>query len=211
MTSLLQNDGPHRVPRELLLVRHGQTEWNMRGRLQGQLDSPLTERGLAQARAAGELLASRLDGSGSEVVASPLGRAYRTAEIVAEALSAPGVRSDDRLKEVSFGDFEGLTEDQLLERFPKHSARRLSDKWNFVHPEGESFAGTALRIASFLEANASAERLVVVAHSGIGRVIRGLYHPRPEQELAYLGHPQNEIYRLRCGEPEETIVTSAPI
>lgn len=209
MTSRAENKASLRAPGELLLVRHGQTEWNRAGRLQGQLDSPLTERGIAQAQAAGELLCSRFEGSVPPIVASPLGRAFRTAEIVAEALSSAELSSDERLKEVAFGEFEGLTEGQVAERFPQLAAQRRSDKWNFAHPDGESYAGTVTRIAAFLEANASVERLIVVAHSGIGRVIRGLYHRRPEPELAYLGHPQNEVYRLRLGEPEETIVTGA--
>lgn len=87
----------------IYLVRHGETEWNRAGRMQGQLDSPLTERGQAQARAVGETLAELTNGAnGLALVASPLGRTMATATIIAEALDSLNIATDARLMEMSW-------------------------------------------------------------------------------------------------------------
>jgi broad specificity phosphatase PhoE len=94
----------------ILLVRHGETEWNLQRRYQGRSDSPLTERGIAQAHAIGRLLRTLLDAASARIVASPLGRARRTAEIIREHLpAAPELLLDDRLRELTIGSWDGLT------------------------------------------------------------------------------------------------------
>src|SRR3712207_5584074 len=97
----------------LFVIRHGETDWNAEGRLQGQRDIALNARGRDQARRNGQALAShlaaeRLDPATLSYVASPLGRARETMEILRRALDLPptGYRLDERLKEVSFGSFE---------------------------------------------------------------------------------------------------------
>ncbi len=81
---------PGRDAVTILLVRHGETEWNRERRYQGRFDLPLTERGVAQARAIGRLFAALPDAAAASIVASPQGRARRTAKIIREELSAPG-------------------------------------------------------------------------------------------------------------------------
>src|SRR5579864_3425707 len=98
----------------IFLVRHGETEWNRARRYQGWSDSPLTARGVAQAAAIGRGLATIPEAVGAAIVASPLGRARRTAEIIAECLQykAP-IRFDDRLREISLGSWDGLDRRQV--------------------------------------------------------------------------------------------------
>jgi len=100
---------------KLYLIRHGETDWNAEGRIQGHSDIELNERGLEQARC----LAARMpeEGSFDAIYASPLRRAYRTAELVGHALKMPIV-ADARLLERSLGQLEGLTLAEIREKFP---------------------------------------------------------------------------------------------
>ena len=97
----------------MLLVRHGQSEWNASGRWQGQADPPLTDFGRRQARHAAQAL-----GAMDVVVASTLGRAMETAAILADQLGIGPVLTDDDLRERNAGEFAGLTRDEIEERYP---------------------------------------------------------------------------------------------
>ena len=113
----------------IYLIRHGETEWNRAGRMQGQLDSPLTERGQTQARAVGETLAELTGGGdGLAMVASPLGRTMATATLIAEALGAKDIAADERLMEMSWGDWDGLTHPEIEARSPGELARRKAGR-----------------------------------------------------------------------------------
>ena len=94
---------------ELVVLRHGQTDWNKLGRHQGRLDSPLTELGIRQAKQQGQQLQNlSVDLSGWRMVCSPQGRALRTAQIALSEIGATA-QTDDRLREIAFGDWQGLT------------------------------------------------------------------------------------------------------
>ena len=98
----------------ITLVRHGQTDWNLEGRIQGSTDIPLNDTGRAQARdAAARLAGARFD----HIYASPLGRARETAVIIARELSLPAPLVTVGLREHEFGDAEGLLWDEYRERF----------------------------------------------------------------------------------------------
>ena len=117
---------------DLLLARHGQSEWNAAGRWQGQADPPLSDLGRAQARAAG-----RQAGSFDAIFASDLERALHTATIISEALGVSPVVVDPRLKERDAGEFSGLTRDEIEERFPGAlAARRWPPGWGSRPPAG---------------------------------------------------------------------------
>ena len=107
------------------VLRHGQTDWNAQMRLQGSTDIPLNETGREQARVASRFLR---DQNITRIVASPLSRAFETAQIVAEALGLP-VETDPRLIERNFGLFEGLTVDEV----ETHRHEMLSH----MHPEAD--------------------------------------------------------------------------
>ena len=101
----------------ILVVRHGESEWNAIGRWQGHADPPLSERGEHQARAA----ADRLGALGA-VVSSDLQRASATADLIALALGVGPVVVDDRLRERDAGEWTGLTRAEIEERFPGYLA-----------------------------------------------------------------------------------------
>jgi probable phosphoglycerate mutase len=101
------------MPSRLLLVRHGQSEWNAAGRWQGQADPPLTELGRRQARAAARSL-GRVDA----VFSSDLRRARETADVIADSIGVGPVVADPGLRERDAGEWSGLTRDEIHERYP---------------------------------------------------------------------------------------------
>ena len=121
-----------RPTRSFYALRHGATDWNREGRFQGRTDNPLNEDGLRQAHDAAETL--RRSGI-SRIVASPLIRAARTAEIIADAISAP-LATDDGIIEFDFGSFEGLPVRDLMIRHGVTSATGLV---SILPTDGESW------------------------------------------------------------------------
>jgi broad specificity phosphatase PhoE len=149
------------VPTTILMVRHGETDWNVERRVQGQTDRPLNETGLAQARALAEALADEpLDA----VYASDLARAYETARIVAEPRGLKVVPVPE-LREKHFGTWEGLTDEEVLERYPD----AIGDGWGDAETSEElvdRVRAALARIASEHEDG----RVLVVTHGGPLRV-----------------------------------------
>jgi probable phosphoglycerate mutase len=159
----------------IYFIRHGETDWNAEARLQGQRDVPLNDRGRAQAEAAAaQLAASTPDVAALDYVASPLGRTRETMERLRAALGldAAAYRVDDRLKELTFGGWEGLTWKEVRARDPRGAAARERDKWGFVPPGGESYADLLRRIAPAFDAMVG--DTVVVSHGGVARAALAL-------------------------------------
>jgi broad specificity phosphatase PhoE len=148
----------------ILLVRHGLSEWNASGRWQGWADAPLAEVGERQAADAAHAV-----GAVDAVAASDLQRAHRTAEIIAEALGVGPVHVDPGLRERDAGEFEGLTRDEIEERFP--GALRTSP----VHPPGaeplEVLLERALAAVHRLAALVPGGDVLAVAHGGLIRQV----------------------------------------
>ncbi len=187
----------------IFLVRHGETEWNRARRYQGWSDSPLTARGIAQAEAIGHRLRALPEADGAEIVASPIGRARRTAEIVGECLGrAAPLRFDERLREISLGSWDGLDRAEIRSRMGEKFAEY---EWYFDTPDGERYDGFAGRIALWLEA-AGDGPVIAVSHGVVTRVLRGLYACLPRADALRLAVPQDRIFRLSGGAIEEIIV-----
>lgn len=128
------------VVRRLILLRHGQTEWNADGRMQGQLDTGLTELGRTQAKNVALALA---DLPLVAIVSSDLHRASDTAALLGDAAQLP-VATDDRLREVYLGDWQGLVHSEVDDRYPGARAAWRSDG-TWVPPGGESRIDVANR------------------------------------------------------------------
>jgi probable phosphoglycerate mutase len=160
----------------LYYVRHGLTEWNMQQRLQGSHDVPLIAEGRSQAMRCGEILRDLLARDGRApgdliYVSSPLIRARETMELVRGALGLPvdGYEVDTRLAEINFGDWEGLTYEDVIARDGDVVAKRERDKWGFLPPGGESYAQVTARVGAWYDA---LERdAVVSAHGGTARAL----------------------------------------
>jgi broad specificity phosphatase PhoE len=190
----------------IYLVRHGETEWNRARRYQGWGDSPLTERGLAQADAIGRALCGLPEARSAALVASPIGRARHTAEIIRECLghTAP-LRFDDRLREISLGSWDGLDRVQIGALRPGIFDGPGYHEWYFATPDGETYEVFAGRVGGWL-AEAGDEPLIVVTHGIVTRVLRGLYAGLPRAGALCLPVPQDRIFRLADGTIEEIAV-----
>lgn len=190
----------------IFLFRHGETEWNAIGRIQGQLDSRLTARGREQARAMGLALRSVAGATCGDMLlyASPLGRVRETVLLAAEAagLDMAVCRFDDTLREITWGEWDGLTRLEIDQRTPGAMAEREHAKWRHQPPGGESYEAAALRVQPFLDAvlASAAERPVALfSHGAVGRVLRGLYMALPSEDIVVLDEPQDAFYRLQAG------------
>lgn len=185
----------------IYLARHGETAFNAERRQQGHMDSALTERGLAQARAMADLLSRQVGGEpGWRLVASPLGRAQHTAQIIGQALGLP-IETDARVIEVSFGEWDGRLRDELSAEFPETFGR---GDWQFCAPGGETYESVEARVAEWLaDLPPEPERkVIVVCHGGSGRVVRGAYLGLPRAQTWAQPVPQDAIYRLASGAVE---------
>lgn len=176
-------------------LRHGQTDWNVAYRLQGQQDIPINANGRKQATANGKTLAKLLDDPASyHYVASPLGRTRETMNIVRRELGLPvhDYHTDDRLKEIAFGQWETYTFEELRVDHAEKVAAREADKFNFQPPLGESYARLLARVESWLPY--VPENSVVVSHGGILRMLEHALNGTSTDDVAHLTIPQDKIY-----------------
>jgi broad specificity phosphatase PhoE len=185
-------------------IRHGETAWNAEGRFQGSQDIPLNALGRAQAVASGEILKGLLAREGREAsslpyVASPLGRARTTMELArgVMALPAAGYSIDDRLREIGYGRWEGLTLPEMEAHDPATFALRQVDKWTVAAPSGESYASVTLRMRQWFESLAG--DTVTVAHGGTMRALMVALGVAPPLEAADTPIGQGVVYVFRDG------------
>jgi broad specificity phosphatase PhoE len=183
----------------LYYVRHGLTDWNIEGRLQGQRDVALNERGRVQAAECGEILRDLWARDGHlpqslEYVSSPLIRARATMDIMRTTLGLPagGYGVDNRLGEISFGEWEGLTYLDVLKRDKDVVAKREGNKWRFLPPGGESYEQLAVRVGAWYAT--ITQDTVVTAHGGTARALIGLLGVAPPEQAAHHPIDQGVVY-----------------
>lgn len=186
----------------ICVARHGETDWNSAGILQGWLDVPLNDRGRAQAR---ELAESLMDAGLRSVVTSPLWRARETAEIVAERLGLPDPACHDGLKERHFGVVQGIPKGELVQTNPVLYQQILSRNPACVFDDGETMDAFADRVLAALGAiadgNAGA-RVLVIAHGWAMDAITRHAHGLPRS--AVLRRKPQNIDRLWLEATRET-------
>ena len=178
----------------LCIVRHGETDWNVEGRLQGQQDIPLNGRGRDQAAAVGRTIKRDYpDILTFDFVCSPLARAQETMLIMRGEMNLDprAYRMDDRLKELTFGAWEGFTWPEMRARDPASCDAREADKWGFCPPGGESYAMLSVRIAGWVESLKGPT--IAVTHGGVARVLMGLVAGLSQAEL-----PMKDIVQGRA-------------
>ncbi|MEL7180060.1 MAG: histidine phosphatase family protein [Pseudomonadota bacterium] len=151
---------------ELYILRHGETTWNAENRMQGELNSPLTEKGLRDAARQRDILAP-LDLTGFAFLCSPQGRAFQTAGIALAGI-ADTIRTDDRLREIGLGDWSGRLRDELP--MPKGKDPFMAQYE--IAPNGEGFARLKVRCRDFLASLTGPA--VLVTHGITSTMIRGL-------------------------------------
>jgi probable phosphoglycerate mutase len=154
---------------DVLIVRHGESEWNADGRWQGWADPPLTARGEQQARVAAAELA---DLAFDAIASSDLERARRTAELITADLGLGAVDVDPGLRERNVGDFTGLTRDEIESRWPGVLAEwRLGNVERAPNGEGAEFLERVLAALDRVAERHPGNRVLVVAHGGLIRTV----------------------------------------
>ncbi len=192
-------------------IRHGQTDWNAELRFQGQRDIPLNDKGRAQATANGETLSRHLGKAEDHTfISSPLGRTRNTMELVREAmgLEKSTYEMDDRLIEISYGDFEGTTQADLKERDRELYYYRKQNAWTFRPQNGESHVDTIPRIKDWYSSLEDGRKYIVTGHGAVGRVLRYILLDLQEMEAAKFAFPQNEVFRFENGVEKRFAATS---
>jgi broad specificity phosphatase PhoE len=185
-------------------IRHGETAWNAEGRFQGSQDIPLNDLGRTQAVASGEILTRLLARDGHDAatlpyVASPLGRARLTMELARGALNLPaaGYSVDDRLREIGYGQWEGLTLPEMQLDDAATFASRQVDKWTVPAPSGESYASVTLRVRDWFDS--LLVDTVAVAHGGTMRALMVALGIATPMEAADTPIGQGVVYVFRDG------------
>ena len=198
--------------RRLVLLRHGQTEWNAGSRMQGQIDTDLTELGRNQAAAAAEVLAKRQPVA---IVSSDLRRALDTATALGDRAGVP-VRVDQRLRETHLGDWQGLTHIEVDERAPgARLAWRDDARW--APHGGESRVDVAARSVPLVDellvaesgwgADGSDRPVVLVAHGGLIAALTGALLDLPVDNWPVLGGMGNASWAQLSGHPVDGRLT----
>lgn len=156
---------------KIVMLRHGESESNVKNIFSGFSDVPLTQKGILQAEAAADLLKTYTFDC---VVSSPLIRAKRTAEAVcSRSTTQLAIETDARFKEMNFGVWEGSSFEGILEAYPDESAQWMQDYVHFICPGGESLKLFYERIRAAFKANfcnwseAGHQTILLVAHAGV--------------------------------------------
>jgi len=187
---------------KLYYIRHGQTDWNAELRFQGRQDIPLNDFGREQAKQNGQKLKQRLGrAEGMTFVSSPLSRTRETMEIIRAQmdLKIDDYEIDDRLIEISYGDFEGKTKTELKSANRQLFLDRKKNAWTFRPNNGESQADTLVRISNWYESLDADKTYIVTAHGAVGRVLRYHLLDLPQQEAALFVFPQDEVFEFQNG------------
>ena len=188
---------------ELLLVRHGESEGNRAGRMQGHREYPLSNRGRAQAQSLGQMFVERkLEWTAAYT--SPLSRARQTADILTGMAQRPAAEVDPDLIEITAGSLEGLNRSEILERHPDFMQRGLEGLGDFSEYGGESYDDMQRRVEQlcgriFEKHSAEGQRVLLVSHGGLLFQLakRLICVPVPRVAILRFGNCTSSLIRMR--------------
>ncbi|MGE7919753.1 histidine phosphatase family protein [Viridibacillus sp. NPDC093762] len=183
----------------IYLLRHGETVFNSQGRYQGELDSPLTDDGIAQVKSIARVLKMYIqDPKEWGIISSPLGRAMQSTEIICNTLGldVSKVQTDNRLSEVSVGSWAGLTIKEIEEKWPELLKQTDHYNWYFNSPNGESYACVEERVTDWLKSIEGHEKIIAVSHGLTGRILRGVYNNLEKNQALKLEVSQDTFFKL---------------
>lgn len=183
----------------LYFSRHGETEANVAKRFQGHtIDTPLTDRGLKQAKTIAKILKSHVaDPAVLKYVCSPLPRARFTMELVRDhlGLAPDDFKTDKRLSEIDLGKWDGLTHKEARKLNPALFDKREADKWNVRVPGGEDYADVADRAERWIKSLKN--DTFAISHGAFSRILRGMFGGLSAAEMSELDEPQGVVFRVR--------------
>jgi len=183
----------------IILLRHGETEWNIEGRYQGQLNSNLTNLGKEQAlNNAFKIEREICLNEPFKFFSSPLGRAKESTLIICEAL---GIESEkiiyeENLQEVNYGIFEGKTKFFCQTKLKQQFNDREANKWEYVVNGGESYEMVTQRLLIWLKSIENEKNIIVVAHEMINRALRGIYCKYAQEKILGLRQSNDVVIKL---------------
>jgi len=176
----------------MYIVRHGETELNVRKAFQGHTDSALTEKGIQQAKNHGnKLQVCKI----KQIICSDLPRAMSTASIIAKLLNIP-MHTDEQLREVYFGFWDGMADEDIQQQYPELCEERKHNKWQFNGYDGESYEQAHKRAQTWLAKNYSSGTLIV-CHRTFGKILRGAYAQLSPTAMMNTDFLHQDIYRLQ--------------
>lgn len=186
---------------DIILIRHGQTEWNREGRIQGHGDARLTDLGQAQARAYGRLIAERFQPlTAHALYRSPAGRCAQTTALACEAagLDAAAFTIDERLKEKGYGRWEGMTRPEIAAAGDtKDLAEMDAAPWDHRPPgDGETLTEVMARARDWMNGLDAATPVIVICHGGTGRTLIRSYLDLPPEETLAIQMRQDVVFHL---------------
>ncbi len=170
---------------KLVIVRHGQSQWNLENKFTGEVDVPLTKQGRNEAREAGKKLTGIVFG---RCFTSMLIRAQETLEIILQEIHQPGIPviKDKALNERNYGELQGLNKAEMAEKYGKHQIDLWRRSYDIVPPGGESLKDTAARVIPYYEKNIEpflrSENILIAAHgNSLRALMMHLEHINPEK------------------------------
>ena len=188
----------------LYVIRHGETDFNVAQRLQGRFETTLNAQGRRQASECAGILRDLFERAGRSpgdlgYVSSPLRRARETMELIRSVLGldSHNYEIDERLAEISYGEWEGHTLAEIHARDPHVLEDRDRQKWDFVPPGGESYRSVAKRVAAWY-ASVSCDS-VITAHGGVVRALMANFHIVPAEKATHVDILQGVVYVFAGG------------
>jgi len=182
---------------KLIITRHGQTKGNEKKLLQGSMDIDLSDEGKEQVKK----LAKRLKNHNIELIfVSPLKRARQTAEEIKKFHPNAKLMIDENLRELDFGIFEGLTREQVKEKYGDVFKEREKDKFNYKFPKGESYADIEKRALNVLKKVIKTKKeSIIVAHGNINKLLfkNLLKKPFGEINKHYYNNTSLSIFNIK--------------
>ncbi|WP_336066322.1 histidine phosphatase family protein [Nitratireductor rhodophyticola] len=193
----------------ILLIRHGETQWNRHGRLQGRMDAPLTLNGTRQCLAVATAVEAHLRSLPPDrrFWVSPLGRARQTASILADCWSVDFERFVEapEIAERAYGAWEGNTLSEVKAERPGEFDAHAADPWGYRVPGGESKDELFARIKAWLDHLDRRQAHVVVTHSGCFRALRAHYTGASRAMIDAYREPQTTAFLLQPAGEEEIV------
>jgi len=197
-----------RIVRNLFLVRHGETYFNLENRIGG--DSDLTDKGLAQASGLAEYFANERI---PIIFTSNYKRTLQTAAPIAEKQEHCSIISLPEFNEIYAGVCDGMTYSEIREEMPEVAASRKKDKYDYVYPDGEGYVTMEKRIHRGLQKvfylNNYDDNIMIVGHRAVNRMILSDFVFRPKDEVPYIYMPQNRYYHIQV-DPHKKIFELKP-
>lgn len=198
---------------QILLIRHGETQWNRHRRLQGRMDAPLTLNGTRQCLAVATAAEAHLRSlsPNPRFWVSPLGRARQTASILADCWGIEFERFVEapEIAERAYGAWEGSTLNEVKAEKPGEFDAYAADTWGYRVPGGESKDELFARIKAWLDRLDQRQAHVVVTHSGCFRALRALYTNAPRAVIDAYREPQTTAFLLQPAGEKEIVPAAA--